>query len=175
MNLYTVKHTVIFNLLNETISLDHLKGEEAIEKALQDALSESLDGIINVDFSQAGRVNSIGINAWINVVIKVKPQLRYVRVPSWLVEQFNERRLDLLGRAVVESLFVPFFNPRTHRPEAHLLRLGTDLPALSDYEGFVCPRTNAQGDVLELDVDLNEYLHWLREDPQKYCQSAQPG
>lgn len=163
MSLHTIGNKIIFSSLTEHLKLDELKGEDAIVKGIREALSESEAGVVEVDFSTVGRVNSIGLNSWINALLKLKPTITYVKVPPWLVEQFNERRRDLLSNAAVESIFVPFFNLNSGTQELKLMKMGSEIPYVQTYKGLEksFEHKNGGGDTLELDVDLNQYLDWI--------------
>lgn len=160
------KNTVEFSgLLNEDSS------SEAIQKGLEEALNNSPEKTIYIDFSKVKRANSCGILTWYKVLESLSGKFIYIKVPRWLVEQFNIS--DFLNEnTTVESIEANFYCPQNDTHENILLVIGKEIPVLEDYSEFTLVMKTKDGLDLEMDFEPNEYFYFISASTQKFIGST---
>ena len=160
------KNTVEFSgLLNEDSS------SQGIQSALEEALKNSPESTVYIDFSKVKRANSCGILTWYKVLESLTGKFIYMKVPRWLVEQFNIS--DFLNDSTtVESIEANFYCPQNDTHENILLVLGKEIPILEDYSEFTLVLKNKEGLALEMDFEPSEYFYFISASAQKFKGSA---
>ncbi|MES2614939.1 MAG: STAS domain-containing protein [Bdellovibrionota bacterium] len=152
-------------LLNEDSS------PELIVQALQQAIRNTTDGIVYIDFSGVKRANSCGILTWYKALEMTRGEFVYVKVPRWLVEQFNIS--DFLNENTsVQSIEANFYCPQNDTHESLLLVLGKDIPILENYDSFNLTLKNKDGLDLEMDFEPSEYFYFISSSYEKFKRST---
>jgi anti-anti-sigma regulatory factor len=156
------KDTVEFSgLLNED------SAPQVIQNALSEALKNSADNTVYVNFSKVKRANSYGILTWYKMVESLSGKFVYINVPRWLVEQFNIT--DFLSEnSTVQSIEANFYCPQNDTNENMLLVLNKDIPILEDYSNFKLILKNKDGLDLEMDFEPSEYFYFISASYQKF-------
>ena len=156
---------------NTTVEFSGLLNEDSssqvIQNALKEALKNSTDKVIYIDFSRVKRANSCGILTWYKILESLQGTFIYIKVPRWLVEQFNIS--DFLNdNATVQSIEANFYCPQNDTHENLLLTLGKDVPILEDYSDFSLSFKNKDGLPLEMDFEPTEYFFFISSGIEKF-------
>jgi len=96
----------------------------------------------------------------------LKGKFIYIKVPRWLVEQFNIS--DFLNEnCSVQSIEANFYCPQNDTHENVVLILNKDIPILEDYNDFKLVLKNKDGLDLEMDFEPSEYFYFISAAAQK--------
>lgn len=113
-----------------------------------------------VDFSGVTRINSCGVREWTKALARTHARIRYVCVPTLIVDQFSMVPEFLGPNSEVESFDARFVCPDCSFEETVRLRVGTDVvkaePAAPPRPCGRCGRPS------EFDHNADVYLEFLR-------------
>jgi hypothetical protein len=117
--------------------------------------------VLKLDLSGVAHANSLGIRNWLTAIAQIGGPLCYVRMPIWLVAQFNMIRAFTATDVYVESLYAPFYCSQTKEEMLRLLYVTTDVPLLESYEDFEFPSIEDNNFIWEPDFDPAEHFSFL--------------
>jgi ABC-type transporter Mla MlaB component len=126
---------------------------------------------ITVDMSKVQRANSIGIVEWLRFVTQSNAQLKYVKSPVWLVNQFNLIAGFFENKSFVESIDVPYFCPDSNFTKIVTLNLGSEIPINNSYIGFYLENKVFDGKEFEPDIVTEQYLSFITHHAQQFKQA----
>ncbi len=126
-------------------------------------LGKSSQKTLRVDFSEVSRVNSSGIRAWIQLILKYKIRLRLHHCSPAIVDQFSMIPEFLGKNGFVESFYANYLCGSCAYEEKKFFEQGKDFePGVEQVKAplsYECPRCHGN---LELDHNPEVYFAFLR-------------
>jgi hypothetical protein len=158
-------------ILNGVIRFSGTLNEDSDFVLIRRFLEELNSTNIAISFRNVQRANSCGIIAWFKLARELDLRVRYLETPVWLIEQFNMSPF-FLRNATVESFYAPFYEIESGGHEFKLLRVGIEVPILSNYSDFEFDLQAAEFANIEADFQPEEYFFFISANFASFKQGA---
>jgi hypothetical protein len=158
-------------ILNGVIRFSGTLNEDSDFVLIRRFLEELNSTNISISFRAVQRANSCGIIAWFKLARELDLRVRYLETPVWLIEQFNMSPF-FLRNATVESFYAPFYEIESGGHEFKLLRVGIEVPILSNYSDFELDLQAAEFANIEADFQPEEYFFFISANFAAFKQGA---
>lgn len=129
----TISHKVEGQIVSFAGDLNESGTVEYFEQTISPLLK---GGTVRLDFSHVPRSNSTGIKYFFRYLNETKPDVLFVRVPFWLLEQFCMVKGLLDDGRKVHSLLLPFYSESTEKEVVQEVVFDKDIPVLDDYSDY---------------------------------------
>jgi ABC-type transporter Mla MlaB component len=119
--------------------------------------------VASIDLGGIKKMNSKGVSRWLEFVAKAQAttsKLKLRRVPVCMIQYMSQIKGFLPANAIVESFFVPYFDPDQGVSENVLFKRGLHFDDQNVYLTAVT-RSETSGTRLETDFHRSSYFKFL--------------